>query len=270
MCQNGSIPHREKKTEEGPRLEPPPLDQAVLGICAYINFFLFSKLTEFIFGVETDKDGKGRVELDHDDYVPLYTSFEIFFVRQCLRRIMPVFFRPISSVPGAKVTILERTSEDNYQTHTMDRNSSRECINLGSYNYLGFAENTGDRVESVIQTVHKVGLSICSTRHELGTMEIHNELEKVTACFLGTDDAMTFGQGFSTNTLNLPTLISKGTLVVSDEKNHASVVLGLRLSGASLKVFKHNDVAQLEAILGAQPCVVSQKPSDLGKILSLW
>jgi serine palmitoyltransferase len=126
----------------------------------------------------------------------------------------------------------------------MDDNSSRKCINLASYNYLGFAENT----EAVIQTVYKDKLGACSSRHELGTMAIHNELEKVTAFFLRTNDAIALDMGFATNALNIPLLISKGTLVISDEKNHVSLLLGLRLSRGSLKVFKQ-DIVQLESIL---------------------
>jgi len=71
-------------------------------------------------------------------------------------------------------------------------------------------------------------------------LAIHQELEKYVARFVGAEDAITFGMGFATNTLNLPSLISKGCLVISDENNHASVILGLRLSGATIRVFKHN------------------------------
>lgn len=71
-------------------------------------------------------------------------------------------------------------------------------------------------------------------------MPIHDELEKLTAKFLGVEDAIVFGMGFATNSLNIPSLVSKGCLVMSDEKNHASLILGLRLSGATTKVFKHN------------------------------
>ena len=71
-------------------------------------------------------------------------------------------------------------------------------------------------------------------------MPIHEELEKLTARFLGVDDAIVFGMGFATNALNLPSLIDKGCLILSDEKNHASLILGLRLSGATTRVFKHN------------------------------
>ena len=56
--------------------------------------------------------------------------------------------------------------------------------------------------------------------------------------------------GFATNTLHLPRLLSsEGTLVLSDEKNHASIVLGVRLSGATVKIFRHNDVGHLESLL---------------------
>lgn len=73
-----------------------------------------------------------------------------------------------------------------------------------------------------------------------GTNPLHNELEKLTARFLGVDDAIVVGMGFATNSLNLPAIISPGCLVISDEKNHASLILGIRLSGAVIKVFKHN------------------------------
>lgn len=65
--------------------------------------------------------------------------------------------------------------------------------------------------------------------------------------FLGTEACMTFGMGFATNSLNIPVLVGKGCLIMSDELNHASLVLGARLSGATVKVFKHNDTNDLES-----------------------
>lgn len=64
--------------------------------------------------------------------------------------------------------------------------------------------------------------------------------------------------GFATNSLNLPTILSPGCLVVSDEKNHASIILGLRLSGATIRVFRHNDMMDLEKVL--QNAVVNGQP----------
>lgn len=124
-----------------------------------------------------------------------------------------------------------------------------KCLNLGSYNYLGFAANSGPCADNSIKTIREYGLATCSSRIDFGTMPLHNELETLTAQFLGSEEALVFGMGFATNSLNLPALISRGCLVVSDEKNHASIILGLRLSGATSKVFRHNDMVDLERVL---------------------
>ena len=102
-----------------------------------------------------------------------------------------------------------------------------------------------------ISELRQTGLSLCSSRHELGTGSIHMELEETVAKFLGVDDAISVGMGFATNTLNLPMLIGKGCLVLSDALNHASIILGLKLSGATVTVFKHNNVEHLEKVLRA-------------------
>ena len=78
---------------------------------------------------------------------------------------------------------------------------------------------------------------------------ISRELEVTVAEFLGVEDAITVGMGFATNTLNIPQIINKGCLVISDELNHASIILGLRLSGATVCVFNHNSMEHLEKVL---------------------
>lgn len=77
-----------------------------------------------------------------------------------------------------------------------------------------------------------------------GTLAIHDELEALVARFVGKPAAMVFGMGFATNSANIPTLVGKGDLIISDELNHTSLVLGARLSGAKIKVFKHNGKAR--------------------------
>ena len=102
---------------------------------------------------------------------------------------------------------------------------------MGSYNYLGYSENEGPCTDAAIQSATEYGLTLCSSRREAGTLEVHQVLEDTIANFLGTEAAITCGMGFATNTLNLPRLVGKGCLVLSDELNHASLILGLRLSG---------------------------------------
>ncbi|XP_020290705.1 serine palmitoyltransferase 2 [Pseudomyrmex gracilis] len=207
----------------------------------YILMFLgFINQLFFVPKVATEKNREG--------YAPLYDNFEKFYLRYVYRRVKDCWNRPICSVPGATVTLKDQVTRD-YGWTFQFTGTETQCINLGSYNYLGFAESTSKCADESIKTLREFGCASCSTRLELGTMPIHIELEKLTARFLGVDDAIVFGMGFATNALNLPSLVSKGCLVLSDEKNHASLILGLRLSDAVIRIFKHNNVKHLEECL---------------------
>ncbi|KAA0201848.1 hypothetical protein HAZT_HAZT000277 [Hyalella azteca] len=180
-----------------------------------------------------------------EDYVPLFVGFESFYFRNVYRPISDCFCRPICGVPGERMTVLERTSHNNNWDHVLTGRKI-DSINVGSYNYLGFAEKTGPCHDAAARAISSLGVAVASARTEMGTLEIHHELEALTAEFVGTEDAITFGMGFATNALNLPSLMGPGCLVLSDECNHASLILGLRLSGATVKVFRHNDCNDLE------------------------
>ena len=127
---------------------------------------------------------------------------------------------------------------------------ARECLNLGSYNYLGFADDWNAICrEPVLQALHSLPVSSSSSRNEAGTTVLHKRLEKHVAEFLGKEDAIAYNMGFNTNTTTIPALVSKGDLVLSDEFNHTSIVNGARASGAFIRTFRHNDACHLEAIL---------------------
>ena len=143
-----------------------------------------------------------------------------------------------------------------------------EYLNVGSYNYLGFAENTGSCAEQAIESIRKNGIASCSPRTEIGaqtvraarctdcclagTSKLHLELEKLVAEYVGKEDAITFGMGFATNAGNIPVFAEKGCLILSDQLNHTSLVLGCRLTGAEIRVFKHNGV---EGYVDLVPCL---------------
>jgi 7-keto-8-aminopelargonate synthetase-like enzyme len=91
-----------------------------------------------------------------------------------------------------------------------------------------------------------------------GTQKLHAQLEDLVAEFVRKPAALTFGMGFATNACNMPALVEKGCLLISDELNHASLVLGARLTGASIKPFKHNDMEHLERVL--RKAVVDGQP----------
>lgn len=72
-------------------------------------------------------------------------------------------------------------------------------------------------------------------------------LETEMSEFLDVDDTIVFGMGFATNSMNIPALVDEKCLILSDSKNHSSIVLGCRLSNAVIRPFKHNDMFHLES-----------------------
>ncbi|XP_074602557.1 serine palmitoyltransferase 2-like [Brevipalpus obovatus] len=224
--------------------EETPLIVAIFCYISYMILGIFGHLRDFLRETGIEKSPR-TVERNRKGYVPLYRGYENFFNRNIYRRIRDICCQPVIGVPGATIDLLDRASDDYNQTfRVLDR--SAHCINMGSYNYLGFAEITGPRVGRVHDCISKYGSSVGTTRHEYGTMDIHNELEKLMAEFLGVEDSVVFGMGFATNTTNIPTLAGKGCLLISDKLNHVSLILGCKLAGSTKKVFKHNDMRDLE------------------------
>nr|XP_026501555.1 serine palmitoyltransferase 2 [Vanessa tameamea] len=193
---------------------------------------------------------KVATERNREGYAPLYNPFEQFYSRYVYRRVRHIFNRPICSTPGAEVTLKERYTDD-YNWSFGFTGTERRCINLGSYNYLGFAAPEGACADAAAAAVRRYGLAHGSPRAELGSSRLHRDLERTTADFLGVESAVVFGMGFATNALGLPGLLGAGALVLSDENNHASLILGLRLAHVTVRVFRHNDVRHLERLARA-------------------
>lgn len=219
--------------------------QAIYTYICYAVLNLFGWFRDFLRKSGIEKR-KGAADNNPSDFVPLYQSYESFYTRNVYYRIRDCFNRPICSVPGAELELVERKTDDfNWSFYFTGRKI--KALNMGSYNYLGFAENNGPCSRAAIESVRDYGVASCSSRQELGTLKCQLQLEELLAEFLGVESAVTFGMGFATNALNIPTLVGKNCLILSDELNHASLVLGARLSGATIKVFKHNDTRDLEA-----------------------
>uniref|UniRef100_A0A8C9W7L4 serine C-palmitoyltransferase n=1 Tax=Scleropages formosus TaxID=113540 RepID=A0A8C9W7L4_SCLFO len=227
--------------------EETPMLVAVFTYLGYGILTIFGYLRDFLRDWKIEKCHIAREREEQKDFVPLYQDFENFYTRNLYMRIRDNWNRPICSVPGAKVDIVERVSHNYNWTFDYTGKVVKEVINMGSYNYLGFAENTGPCAEAAAEVTMKYGVGVSSTRQEMGIR--HEELEKLVARFLGVESAMAFGMGFATNSMNIPALAGKGCLILSDELNHASLVLGARLSGSTIRVFKHNNMQSLEKLL---------------------
>lgn len=184
-------------------------------------------------------------------YVSLTDKKEDFYNRRMYQRLHDCWNRPIASAPGAWIEVMNRTDIDGRAQRTKlgFAGGTTRCLNLGSYNYLGFAAADAYCTPRVLDTLGGWGVSTCSARTEAGSNLLHTELESLVADFVGAEDAITYGMGFATNAASIPALVGPGCLVLSDALNHTSIVAGVRASGATVKVFRHNDVAHLEALL---------------------
>jgi len=180
---------------------------------------------------------------------PLLKSWENFYTRRLYDRIIDVFNRPICSSPSAWITVQERAPHP--ETSELIRTGvERRCMNLGSYNYLGFADDWMNTCgEPVLQAAQDWPTSTGGTRTGVGTTPLHRRLEAKVAQFVGKEDAVVFNMGYGTNSTTVPALVGRGDLIVSDELNHSSIVAGCRASGAMIRSFKHNDAKALENVL---------------------
>ncbi|CAK8698203.1 unnamed protein product [Clavelina lepadiformis] len=242
---NGHQPDLDKKAFQE-NFEPTPLHAAILTYLGYAIITVFGFIRDLMRKYHIEKLHAATEDPEMKDFVPLYASFESFYTRNMYNRIQDVFNRPVCSVPGATIDIVERKFSNSGWTSEYTGKVLKNVINLGSYNYLGFAENEGTCTEAAIVTAKKYGAGVCSSRQEIGNQDIHMKLEQTMADYLDVEACIIFGMGYATNSTNIPCLVDKSCLILSDGLNHASLVLGCRLSGATIRVFKHNDMEDLE------------------------
>lgn len=124
----------------------------------------------------------------------------------------------------------------------------KRVINLSSNNYLGLT-NHPKLIKASIEATKKYGVGAGAVRTIIGTLKIHEELEKKLAKFKGVEAALVFQSGFCANQGVIGTLLGEGDLAISDELNHASIIDGLRLTKATRMIYKHADMNDLEAKL---------------------
>lgn len=223
-----------------------PYLTALTTLFSYGLLFAFGQFRDFIRKILDLRKSKNL-----QGYAPICLGLEDFYTRRLYLRIQDCFNRPIASAPDSWIDVVERYSKDNNKTlHRTSKTS--KCLNLGSYNYLGFAAADEFCTPRVIESLKKYSPSTCSARVDGGTTKLHAELEELVARFVRKPAAILFGMGYATNSAIIPSLIGKGGLIISDSLNHNSIVNGARGSGATVRVFQHNSAAHLEEVLREQ------------------
>ena len=122
---------------------------------------------------------------------------------------------------------------------------AREFLNFSSNDYLGFANHPALK-EAAIKAVEKFGAGCGASRLICGSLAPHHELEETLAAFKGTEAALTFSTGYAAALGTVCALVGKDDVIILDKLIHASIVDAARLSSAKLRVFRHNDLEDLE------------------------
>jgi len=124
----------------------------------------------------------------------------------------------------------------------------RELLNFSSNDYLGLA-NDPILKRAASKAIEEFGAGSGSARLICGSQSPHHQLETALSEFKGTESAICFSSGYAAALGVLPAVVGEGDTVVIDKLVHASLIDGVRLSGAKFRVFKHNNLEDLERIL---------------------
>ena len=145
------------------------------------------------------------------------------------------YFRAISGKQGTEVEM-----------------DGHKVLMFGSNAYTGL---TGDEriIEKAKEALEKYGTGCAGSRFLNGTLDLHIQLEKELAEFVHKEEAICFSTGFSVNQGVIPALLGKDDYVICDDRDHASIVDGRRLSFAKQLHYKHNDMVDLERVLQRLP-----------------
>ncbi len=123
--------------------------------------------------------------------------------------------------------------------------NGKKVLMFGSNAYLGLTNHPKVK-EAAIEATRKYGTGMAGSRFLNGTLDIHLELEKSLANFVRKDDVVVFSTGFSVNEGVIGCITGRDDYIVWDERNHASIIEGTRVSFSTKFKFRHNDMASLE------------------------
>ena len=126
--------------------------------------------------------------------------------------------------------------------------NGKKVIMFGSNSYLGLTNHPKIK-EASKQAIDKYGTGCAGSPFLNGTLDLHLELEEKLAKFLNKDGVMLYSTGFHANIGTIPSVTGRNDYIIYDERDHASIIEGKRLSFASDVKFKHNDMEDLERVL---------------------
>ncbi len=123
-----------------------------------------------------------------------------------------------------------------------------EVISLASTNYLGLSTHP-QVIKAACESVQEYGTGASGSRLIAGNSHLYEELESKIAAMLNTEAALVFSSGYLANIGTIPALVGEEDLILSDERNHISLIEGCRLSKATKRIYRHCDPEHLKELL---------------------
>ena len=134
------------------------------------------------------------------------------------------------------------------QRSRIDTTQAAHVVNMCANNYLGLSDSQ-DLIDAAKASYDRWGFGLSSVRFICGTQQIHKDLEKKIADFLGMDDVILYSSCFDANGGLFETILGAEDAIISDELNHASIIDGTRLCKAKRYRYKNSDMEDLKAKL---------------------
>lgn len=159
------------------------------------------------------------------------------YVADAVKKKYMIYIQPMMSSPRTELEVYDRNTQ-----------SVRQLLNFCSYNYLGYSYHP-DVIKAVKHALDEFGTGAVSAPLLSGYSEPIRKLEEEVSRLKNTDSSIVFPTGYSTNVGILSGILRPGDVAVLDILSHASIYDGVRMSGADLKVFAHNNPSHLERVL---------------------
>lgn len=186
---------------------------------------------------------------DQDGIHPIYTLLETFYYRRLFLRVSFSFNNLVATIPKKRMKLCNKFFITKTNTYGFVEDKTRTFLNMGSYDYLGFTKRTPETTQAINELVDKVDFNQAFFPYESGQSNLVRTLEAEMAQFMKRDDCIVFPMGYGTNTWTLSVLFDENTLVLSDQYNHTSIITGIKLSRATVVIYEHNDMHDLESKL---------------------
>ncbi|KAJ2343833.1 serine palmitoyltransferase component [Coemansia erecta] len=195
--------------------------------------FIVWYMTKQKYNIGTNEIELSEKEIDElveewkpEPLVPALTEFE----REALDKAVM-----IDGPNGTKVRLASGTN-------------TKPVLNFASYNFLGFLDSP-ELGKNAVESLRKYGVGSCGPPGFYGTLDVHMELEKQLAAFIGHSAAILYSQAFTTTLSVIPCFSKRSDIIVADEGVNFAVQKAIYLSRSKVYWYKHNDMADLERIL---------------------